>query len=199
MCGHSSFEVCVRENPAHHDTYKIMLYLPAHATPSAPWARNGRLFTYTSTPSPSPHAQPTFQLRSTVHSLISVNWTAMSYAGYAIQRPDAVGLITDYRGDRAGARAGGTTVLKASPGWVKMYYSPLNGQCWELSPMVLSLFLIFNRISCVICTTISRVRLESNPWSQASGISAHIRERTPRAARWLRSFRTRCRHTPRCL
>ncbi|KAJ7244684.1 hypothetical protein C8J57DRAFT_1476737 [Mycena rebaudengoi] len=127
MYGHSSFEVCVRENPAHHDNYKIMLYLSAHATPSQPWASNGRLFTYTFTPSPSPHAQPAFQLRYIVHSLVSVNWTAMSYAGYAIQWPGAVAFITDYRGDRADARVGGTTVLKASPGWVKMYYSSLNG------------------------------------------------------------------------
>jgi hypothetical protein len=127
ICGRTPFEVCVCESPAHNDTYKIMLYLPAHGILSTPRARNGQLFTYTFTPKPFPHVQPTFQLRSTVDSLVSANWTSLSYAGYAIQWPDAVGVITDYRGDRANARAGGITVVKASPGWAKMYYSPLNG------------------------------------------------------------------------
>ncbi|KAJ7264251.1 hypothetical protein C8J57DRAFT_1624740 [Mycena rebaudengoi] len=130
ICGHTPFEVCVYESPAHHDTYKIMLFLPAHGIRSTPRADNGRLFTYTFTSNPSPHAQSTFQLRYIVDSLVCGNPTppALSYAGYGIQRSGTVGFITDYRGDREDVGARGITVVKASPNWAKMYYSPLNGE-----------------------------------------------------------------------
>jgi hypothetical protein len=84
---YDSFEMSVHENPLHHGTYKIMLFLAADRVPVQ--SEKGLLFTYTFTPESAPHARPTLQLKSVVSSLAAVpsQWTTMSYAGYCIQRP----------------------------------------------------------------------------------------------------------------
>jgi hypothetical protein len=133
---HGCSSLFVYENPVHHDTYKIMMLFASHSHPFTP--ENRVLLTYTLlAPNPSPDTPPRFQPASAFHSVRDFfGDDAISYAGYTVQYPKAIGTVVDLRRERAVSRAeawadttveDGFEVVEAAPEWEKMYFSARNG------------------------------------------------------------------------
>ncbi|KAK7055987.1 hypothetical protein R3P38DRAFT_3566243 [Favolaschia claudopus] len=115
----------IHESPTRKGVYRILSYMISNIHPRP--AHSHVLLTFTFAADESPQ----FSIRhsGSYHSLPAGNGGEMiSYAGYTVRWPDGVGAVMDMKGSRTEKRRNADfCVMKASEGWKRMYFSPVNG------------------------------------------------------------------------